>query len=154
MSEYANLSQTGSFPITLHDIEISAISLLQFFKHESDNDGATLYVCSNHTSSVLNDYFTGHYNLLNKVSQVNLGQNITIFEPKHGPLHQLTGSDKISPTAILNATASLLVHLDLTLAATKLLNCIVDVEQRLNGDISFKRYKQALGQCLELSTEL
>ena len=132
-------------PIHLDNIQVDVCSLLQFFSHQHHLKQDTIYVCANYLATIINEFFTGSLGLINKVSQTNFGNNIRIFEPKHGPLHGLVGSDEITPIALLNAIISLLYHLDCDLAARTLAKAVFEVEKSLKDKaISFKQFQETL----------
>lgn len=136
-------------PILIEGIEIEVCSLMQFFatKHTIQSD--TLFISGNYIASIMNEYFTAAFGVKNKVSQTNYGNEISIFEPKHGPLHSLVNTDQINPTALLNAVVSLFQYLKCDDAALYLMDVIHTTEQQIkNKTVSFNTYQIELNKQL------
>lgn len=149
IKRYSQNSDDDSLPKYVDDIAIDVCSLLQFFTQHRTEQGDTIYISANYLATILNEYFTGSLGQINKVSQTNFGNDICIFEPKHGPLHSLVGSDEITPVALINAVVSLFYHLGCLEAANYLTKGLFEAEKSLKDNtISFKQFQETLALTL------
>lgn len=145
MQKHDEGHDTDKLPRYVDNIKVDVCSLLQFFTQKNGITENTVFVSANYLATILNEFFTGSLGLINKVSQTNFGNDIAIFEPKHGPLHGLVGSDELTPVALLNAVISLLYYLNCTEAAKKLTKAVFEVEKSLKDKpISFKQFQETL----------
>jgi isocitrate dehydrogenase len=138
-----------SGPIMIKDTRIEVCSLMQFFSNKHIIKEDTLFFSGNYIASIINQYFSAKFDVKNKISQTNFGNEISIFEPKHGPLHSLVDTDQINPTALLSAVVSLFHYLKCDDAALRLMQAIHTTEQETkNCAISFKQYQTELSKHL------